>query len=201
MSPPRKRSLSIITGFLLILLLLLMEMLGGESIGLGKTLGSALADLVGLHSLMYYEGGPYEGALYLRQDAQSFHKVFAVNPLIPPSCCAAVAIAILIIFFVVVFQLHKFMAAATNGAHPVTAAKAVWAHLIPIYSFYWVFGWTNRAAEFVSLRNTDSPMRKGWPGLALLLGFLVVYADVVTGMSVVMLALAHIRARVVSVSL
>jgi hypothetical protein len=108
-------------GFLAIPFLLVMDMVGMG--GSGDTLGSTLAERVNLRSLIYYEVGFYEGALYVREDAQTFRKVFSVNPIIPPLIHAATAMAILLIYFLTVFQIHKSLAIATGGAHPIGCGR------------------------------------------------------------------------------
>ena len=186
-------------GYLLILFSIVFEIIGGRDLGLGNTLGSKVAEHIGLGSFIYYEGGLYEGALYVKGNDQWFHKAFALDATIPTLIIVVALIAMLPICLIAILQIHKSLSIVTNGAHPVKPAEAVWKHLVPIYSFYWVFKWTNEVANFVTLRDLKHPMRKGLTGLSLLIGFLLGLADMVVGLTIIMLTLSYIRMRIVSV--
>jgi len=72
-----------------------------------------------------------------------------------------------------VFRFHDVVGSVPGYRHPISPARAVAMHFLPLYNLYWVFRWPSRIALFVNWR-TQSKSMKGWiPGI-LVLGSVIV---------------------------
>lgn len=92
-------------------------------------------------------------------------------------------------WFVCIYRIHKVLAAIPGYVHPVSPAKAVGFHFIPIFQIYWVFHWPMAIAKFVNARFQRQLVR-GWiVGLGILFALVWSLAEPVTG-SVMLFALA-----------
>jgi len=84
-------------------------------------------------------------------------------------------------WFVCVYRIHKVLAAVPGYIHPVSPAKAVGFHFIPVFQLYWVFHWPMAIAKFVNDRFGAQIMR-GWiVGLGIFVAFLWSLAEPATG--------------------
>src|SRR5262249_35832611 len=52
-------------------------------------------------------------------------------------------------WFVCIYRYHKILAAVPRYIHPISAAKAVGFHFIPIFNLFWIFSWPSAIADFV----------------------------------------------------
>ena len=67
-----------------------------------------------------------------------------------------------------VFRFHDVVGSVQGYRHPITPARAVAMHFVPLYNLYWVFRWPSRIALFVNWRTQSNSM-KGWiPGILVL---------------------------------
>jgi hypothetical protein len=64
-------------------------------------------------------------------------------------------------WFVCIYRYHKILAAIPGYVHPISPAKAVGFHFIPIYQFFWIFKWPAAIANFVNTR-LHAPAMRGW---------------------------------------
>jgi hypothetical protein len=76
-------------------------------------------------------------------------------------------------WLVCVYEYHVLMAHMPGWKHPISPARAVGFHFIPLFNFYWVFKWPQEIAAFVNWRMHRPMMKPQWVGLAVLLAFLV----------------------------
>jgi hypothetical protein len=63
-------------------------------------------------------------------------------------------------WLVCVHRYHVVLANVPGRKHPISPARAVWFHFIPIYVVYWVFRWPAAIADFVNQRLHASVMNK-----------------------------------------
>jgi len=106
----------------------------------------------------------------------------------------AIGIIAAVYFLSCIYRIHRVLADVTNGAHPVGPVKAVGFLLIPIFSLYWVFAFTNRLAEFVNAQGRTR-MAKGWTGAALLVAILLLRVDGALGIAAEFAVLQYITAK------
>jgi len=66
-----------------------------------------------------------------------------------------------VFWLVCVYRYHKILAAVPRYQHPVSPAKAVGFHFIPLFWVIWLFIWPNKIANFVNARS-KTPLMRGW---------------------------------------
>jgi len=74
----------------------------------------------------------------------------------------------LVYWLVCVHRYHVVLANVPGWNHPITPAKAVGYHFIPIYFFYWIFRWPSAIAVFVNLRLHAKAMNRWTVGTCFL---------------------------------
>jgi len=92
-------------------------------------------------------------------------------------------------WLVCVHQFHVVMAQVPGWKHPISPARAVGFHFIPLYNFYWVFVWPVEIARFVNWR-TQKPLMKPQVVGAAVFGALVVRVLLDVGMGLILLFVA-----------
>jgi hypothetical protein len=76
-------------------------------------------------------------------------------------------------WLVCVYRYHVLLAAVPGWKHPISPARAVGFHFIPLYNLYWVFKWPQEIARFVNWRLNRPLMKPQMVGLAVLAAFVV----------------------------
>jgi hypothetical protein len=56
---------------------------------------------------------------------------------------------------------HVVLANVPGWQHPISPARAVWCHFIPVYVVYWVLRWPAAIADFVNQR-LQAPVMNKW---------------------------------------
>jgi hypothetical protein len=79
----------------------------------------------------------------------------------------------LVYWLVCIHRLHVVMQHVPGWKHPISPARAVGFHFLPIYYLYWVFKWPKEIARFVNLRLQREVMKYQIPGVISLIAFLV----------------------------
>lgn len=99
-------------------------------------------------------------------------------------------------WLVCVHRYHVILRAANAGGYPVSPAKAVWFHFIPLYNFAWVFLWPRPLAEFVNQR-LGRPEMKGWViGAGILISAVCrLLVDASVGLAILFLTCTYISAH------
>jgi hypothetical protein len=64
-------------------------------------------------------------------------------------------------WLVCVHRYHVVLANVPGWRHPISPARAVWFHFIPVYVVYWVFRWPAAIADFVNQR-LQTPVMNKW---------------------------------------
>lgn len=74
-------------------------------------------------------------------------------------------------WLVCVYRYHVVMQHVPGWKHPISPARAVGFHFIPIYNFYWVFKWPQEIARFVNWRFGQPVMKPQIAGLMVFAAF------------------------------
>jgi hypothetical protein len=64
-------------------------------------------------------------------------------------------------WLVCIYTYHKILARLPEYKHPISPAKAVGYHFIPLFYLVWLFLWPNAIAKFVNAR-VKPPKMRGW---------------------------------------
>ena len=78
------------------------------------------------------------------------------------------AFVALVYWLVCIHRYHVVLANVPGWKHPITPAKAVGYHFIPIYFFYWIFRWPSAIADFVNTRLNAKLMNRWTVGACFL---------------------------------
>lgn len=76
-------------------------------------------------------------------------------------------------WLVCVYRYHVVMQQVSGWKHPISPARAVGFHFIPIYNLYWVFKWPQEIARFVNWRFRQPVMRPQMVGLMVFAAFVM----------------------------
>jgi hypothetical protein len=79
---------------------------------------------------------------------------------IPPLEIYLPSFVAIVYWLVCIHRYHVVLAHVPGWKHPITPARAVWFHFIPIFVIYWVFRWPAAIAEFVNQRMRARVMNK-----------------------------------------
>lgn len=68
-------------------------------------------------------------------------------------------------WLVCVYKIHKVLGLATSGNYPISPARAVGYHFIPIYGIYWIFKWIDQCTIFINDHLSNKQRKIGflWP--------------------------------------
>ena len=91
---------------------------------------------------------------------------------VPPLAIFLPAFVALVYWFTCVYRFHVVLANVPGWQHPVTPARAVWFHFIPVFQLYWLFRWPYAIAVFVNQRLHARAMSLWTGGASLLLALL-----------------------------
>ena len=98
-------------------------------------------------------------------------------------------------WLVCVYQYHLVMASVPGWKHPISPARAVGFHVLPLYNFYWVFKWPQEIAKFVNWRVQRPLMKPERVGLAVLAAFFIRFVvDPGLGLILLFVAASYVSA-------
>ena len=83
--------------------------------------------------------------------------------IIPPLTIFLPAFVAMVYWFTCIYRYHVVLANVPGWNHPVTPARAVWFHFIPVFQLYWLFRWPYAISVFVNGRM-NSPVMSLWAG-------------------------------------
>lgn len=78
-----------------------------------------------------------------------------------------------IYWLVCVYKYHVVMQHVPGWKHPISPARAVGFHFIPIYNLYWVFKWPQEIAHFVNWKFQQPLMKPPMVGLMVFAAFVM----------------------------
>jgi hypothetical protein len=76
-------------------------------------------------------------------------------------------------WLVCVYRYHVVMRHVPGWKHPISPARAVGFHFIPVYNLYWVFKWPQEIAHFVNWRFEQPVMKPQMVGLVVFAAFVM----------------------------
>ena len=83
---------------------------------------------------------------------------------IPPLHLFLLAFVSGVYWLVCIHKLHVVLSLVPGWRHPISPARAVWFHFIPVYDLYWLYKWPRECANFVNWRmqgNVVQPRNAG----------------------------------------
>jgi len=95
-----------------------------------------------------------------------------------------------------VYQFHIVMNRVPGWQHPISPAKAVGFHFIPVYNLYWIFKWLQEIAKFVNLSLRRPVMKPVIAGVAILVALILRFIDAGFGLLLLFLATSYVSACV-----
>jgi hypothetical protein len=131
--------------------------------------------------------------------AFSRHPELAKSETIPPLYLFLAVFVGGVYWLVCVYQYHVVMAHLPGWQHPISPAKGVAYHFIPLYNLYWVFKWPQPIAEFVNWRLARPPqrplMKPQIVGLAVFAAFVIRFlVDPGLGLILLFMAASYVSA-------
>jgi biotin transporter BioY len=106
--------------------------------------------------------------------AASLHPELAKSDFpIPPLYLFLVMFVGGVYWLVCVYRYHVVMQHIPGWTHPISPARAVGFHFIPIYNLYWVFKWPQEIARFVNWRFQQPIMKPQMVGLMVFAAFVM----------------------------
>lgn len=125
--------------------------------------------------------------------AVSLHPEMANGALIiPPLYLFLPAFIGIVYWCACIYQYHVVMKHIPGWQHPISPAKAVGYHFIPIYNLYWIFKWLQEIAKFVNSSLKAPAMKPLMAGGAILVALLLRFLDPGMGMLLLFLATSYV---------
>ena len=90
---------------------------------------------------------------------------------VPPLYLFLAGFVTLVYWLVCVHRMHVVLAHAPQWKHPVSPARAVGFHFIPVYSLYWLYKWPGEVAKFVNWKCGRLALKPWKPGLFVFLAY------------------------------
>jgi hypothetical protein len=95
------------------------------------------------------------------------------EPMIPPLYLFLIVFVGMVYWLVCIYQLHVVMQHVRGWKHPISPARAVGFHFLPVYYLYWFFKWPKEMARFVNLKLGQPVMKYPIPGVISLVAFFI----------------------------
>lgn len=92
---------------------------------------------------------------------------------IPPLPLFLLAFVTFVYWLVSVHQLHMVLAHVPGWKHPISPARAVWFHFIPLYNLYWLYKWPSEVARFVQSALGGQGIKPRNAGIFVLLSYAI----------------------------
>lgn len=89
---------------------------------------------------------------------------------------------------------HVVMQRVPGWKHPISPAKAVGFHFIPVYFLYWVFKWPQEIAKFVNYKFQRPLMKPQMVGLTLCAAFVIRFFDPGLGLILLFVPTSYLAA-------
>ncbi len=94
-----------------------------------------------------------------------------------------------------VHGLHVQLRNATGGLYPITPAKSVWMHLVPILCFFWPFEWGAQVSRFAEVNGQGKAIDRYVPGVLFLAAYASGYLDCVLRLLLLCATVAYVQLR------
>lgn len=127
--------------------------------------------------------------------AESSHAQTVVDGLVIPPLYQFLPMFVGLIYWLVcVYRYHVVMQRVPGWKHPISPAKAVGFHFIPIYFLYWVFKWPQEIAKFVNFKFQRLVMKPYVVGLTLCCAFVLRFFDPGLGLILLFVPTSYLTA-------
>jgi len=114
---------------------------------------------------------------------------------IPPLEIYLPSFVAVIYWLVCVHRYHVILANVPGWNHPISPAKAVGFHFIPIYFFYWIFRWPSAVADFVNQRLHSKAMNRWTVGTCFLASMICrLFVDPAISVALLFIACTYVSA-------
>ena len=124
----------------------------------------------------------------------AYHPELAAGQLtIPPLPLFLLGFLSFVYWLVCVHQLHVVLAHVPGWSHPISPARAVWFHFIPIYSLYWLYKWPSEAAGFVNWKLQATPLKPRNTGILVLGAYILCVLLGPGGLFLLFFSLSHLN--------
>lgn len=98
-------------------------------------------------------------------------------------------------WLVCVYRYHVVLQHVLGWKHPVSPARSVGFHFIPVYYLYWIFKWPQEISKYVNWRFQQPVMKPYLAGAIILSGFVIaVFMDPGLGLIALFMADSYISA-------
>jgi hypothetical protein len=87
---------------------------------------------------------------------------------IPPLHLFLLGFVSFVYWLVSIHKLHVVLSLVPGWRHPISPARAVWFHFIPLYNLYWLYKWPRECANFVNWRMQGTVLHPRNAGLFML---------------------------------
>lgn len=87
---------------------------------------------------------------------------------IPPLHLFLLGFVSLVYWLVCIHKLHVVLSLIPGWRHPISPARAVWFHFIPLYNLYWLYKWPRECAKFVNWRMQGAVLQPRNAGIFML---------------------------------
>jgi len=111
---------------------------------------------------------------------------------VPPLVLFLPSFVALVYWQTCIHRYHVVLANVAGWKHPITPARAVWFHFIPVFNLYWIFRWPYAIAVFVN-RRMNAPVMSLWAtGVSLLVGLVCRVFDPALGTAMLFFSCGYI---------
>ena len=111
---------------------------------------------------------------------------------VPPLHLFLLSFVGVVYWLVSIHRLHIVLGQVPGWKHPISPARAVWFHFIPIYSIYWLYRWPKEAANFVNWRLKANAVRPRNAGILVLLSYVSLIVLGPGGLALLFFSLSYV---------
>jgi hypothetical protein len=97
-------------------------------------------------------------------------------------------------WLVCIHRLHVVLSRVPGWKHPISPARAVWFHFIPVYFIYWLYRWPKEAGNFVNWRVQKAVLRPRNAGIMILIAYFSLFLLGPGGLALLFFALSYVVA-------
>lgn len=112
---------------------------------------------------------------------------------VPPLYLFLAGFVTLVYWLVCVHRMHVVLAHVAGWKHPVSPARAVGFHFIPIYSLYWLYKWPSEVARFVNWKSQRQAVKPAKPGIFVFVSYLACLVLGPGGLLLLFVCLAYLN--------
>ena len=103
------------------------------------------------------------------------HPELAKGELLVPPLYVFLPIFISVVYWLVcVYRLHVVVNGVSGWKHPISPARAVGFHFLPIYSLYWLYKWPRELMKFVNWRLQKPVVKPEKAGVMVFLSYVAI---------------------------